>query len=548
VGVNPRTLLPRLRRLAGENKLFTGALAAGAFLRLLAILGYPGALWFWGDSYVYLGAALRPQPNLSKATGYSFFLRALLPLHSLTLVVTVQHLMGLSVAVMIYVLLRRNGVSKTWSAVATLPQLLDGYIIEDEHMIMTETLFTFLLMVAMLILLWKPRPVWWKMLVAGLITGCAALVRTDGEVMYAVIPLFLLLRGWSWKTMRGWLMAITFAVASLVPYAAYAGWFHDYYPQYHKYDITLAEGFFLWGRVSSFANCAVIKPTPAEAKICPTDAIRDRTPPGNFVWENPYIHNSKLNPGFSPVTPASDKLLTSFAERAIEAQPLDYVKTVVKDVLLSFGIPRIAYPGPGTTFYLSFHTHYVVAPTPTTKGYNVLPPKNKAWIGTNTPAHSAYSDWLAYGHQAPGVVDKVFAAPILIYERVVFTYGPLLAVIFLVGLGGAISVSASARRRGQGLRSALSFRTLRSVRLHWSPRGTSMLPWFTAVALLVVPIMVADFDYRYLIPVIPFACMAAGLAFAPRRAAALATPPASSTATEKETVEPTESTVPDSVP
>src|ERR1700678_4288108 len=286
--VNPRLLLPRMRHLAGENKLFTGALAAGALLRLITILGYPGALFFYGDSYVYLGAALRPQPNLSKVVGYSFFLRMLLPFHSLTLVAVVQHLMGLSVAVMIYALLRHNGVSKTWSAVATLPQLLDGYIIEDEHMIMTETLFTFLLMVAMVMLLWRPRPVWWKMLVEGLVTGCAALVRTDGEVMYAVFPLFLLLRGWSWKTVRGWLMAITFAVASLVPYAAYAGWFHDYYPQYHKYDITLAEGFFLWGRVSSFANCAVIKPTPAEAKICPTDAISDRTPPGNFVWENDY--------------------------------------------------------------------------------------------------------------------------------------------------------------------------------------------------------------------------------------------------------------------
>jgi hypothetical protein len=556
VGVNPRLLLPRLRQLAGEHKLFTGALAAGAFLRLLTILGYPGALWFWGDSFVYLGASLRPQPNLSKATGYSFFLRALLPFHSLTLVAVVQHLMGLAVAVMIYVLLRRNGVSKTWSAVATLPQLLDGYIIEDEHMIMTETLFTFLLMIAMLMLLWKPRPVWWKMLVAGLITGCAALVRTDGEVMYAVFPLFLLLRGWSWKTVRGWLMAITFALASLVPYAAYAGWFHDYYPPPdNKYEITLAEGFFLWGRVSSFANCAVIKPTPAEAaaKICPTDAIRDRTPPGNFVWENPYIHSSFLHQGFTPVNPANDKLLTGFAERAIEKQPLQYVKTVVKGVALSFGIPRIAYPGPGTTFYYSFHLHYAVAPTATTKGYTTLPPTNKSWIGSDIPAHSAYSDWLAYGHQAPGIVHKAFAVPILIYERVVYTWGPLLAVIFLVGLGGVISVSASARRRGQGLRAALSFRTLRSLRLHWSPRGTSMLPWFSAVALLVIPIMVADFDYRYLIPVIPFACIAAGLSFAPRRTAVgPVTPPASptsiSTGTETETgSETVESTVPDSV-
>ncbi len=72
-------------------------------LRLLVMLGYPGALWFAGDSYVYVGAALRPQPNLSKSTGYSFFLRLLLPFHSFTLVTAVQHLMGLLVAVMIYV-------------------------------------------------------------------------------------------------------------------------------------------------------------------------------------------------------------------------------------------------------------------------------------------------------------------------------------------------------------------------------------------------------------------------------------------------------------
>ena len=358
--------------------MFTGALAAGAFLRLLTILGYPGALWFWGDSFVYLGASLRPQPNLSKATGYSFFLRALLPFHSLTLVAIVQHLMGLSVAVMIYVLLRRNGVSKTWSAVATLPQLLDGYIIEDEHMIMTETLFTFLLMIAMLMLLWKPRPVWWKMLVAGLITGCAALVRTDGEVMYAVFPLFLLLRGWSWKTVRGWLMAITFAVASLVPYAAYAGWFSRLLPAAGQQVRDYAgRGVLPLGPGLVVRQLRGDQADPRGGEDLPDRRDRGPDPAGQFVLGKPlhpqqqaepratprsvrpmtscsprflkkkheYIRSSKLNPGFSPVTPASDKLLAGFAERAIKTQPLPYVKTVVKDVGLSFGSRGSPTPG-----------------------------------------------------------------------------------------------------------------------------------------------------------------------------------------------------------
>jgi hypothetical protein len=540
MGVNPRLVLARLRRLAGEHKLFTGALAVGALLRLVTSIGYPGALWFAGDSYVYVGAALRPEPNLSKATGYSFFLRLLLPFHSFTLVTGVQHVMGLLIAVMIYVLLRRNGVSKTWSAIATLPQLLDGYIIEDEHLVMAETVFTFLTMIALLMLLWRPRTRWWTAVVAGLLVGAASVVRTEGEVMLAVLPLFLLLRGWSWKTLRGWGIAIAFTAGALIPYGAYAGWFQARYSSYNApiYSTTMSTGFYLWGRVSSFANCAVIKPTGDEALVCPTQPIVDRDPPGNYIWHAPYVHQDMDSLG-GPVSPEGNKVLTSFAIKAVEAQPLDYVKTVVKDTLLSFGFPRIGYPGSGTTYYYSFHLHFTGTDAATGKPISLLPPSNHAWVSPLvTPKDSAYDDWLNYGHQAPGVVHKIFAAPIALYQRVVFTYGPLLAVIFLLGLGGLFSVTA--RRRGTGIRSVLSVRTLLSLRLHWRPRGTTMLPWVTAVALLVTPIAVADFDYRYLIPVIPFAALAAGLAFAPRRPAA-AKPSAPAAPAD------VESTVPDQV-
>ena len=457
--MNPRLLLPRMRHLAGENKLFTGALAVGALLRLLAMLGYPGALWFAGDSYVYIGAALRPQPNLSKATGYSFFLRLLLPFHSFTLVTGVQHLMGLLIAVMIYVLLRRNGVSKTWSAVATLPQLLDGYIIEDEHLIMAETLFTFLFMVVTLLLLWRPRPAWWTAVVAGLLVGAAAVVRTEGEVMLAVIPLYLLLRGWSWKTLRGWAMAVVFAVASLIPVGAYASWFHE---RNGHYDMTLSTGYYTLGPglvVRQLRDHQADRPAGAGL---PDPADRRSHSARRLHLARPVrAQEHQRQPIGGPVSYQGNQLLTSFAIHAVEAQPLDYVKTVVKGVGLSFGFPGSLTPGPArptttaSTCTSSVRRRTRASPSRcsrrrTTPGSRRL-----------RPADSAYNDWLNYGHQAPGVVHKIFAAPIALYQRVVFTYGPLLAVIFLVGLGGVISVTA----RGGGARAPVpSCRCRRCVR------------------------------------------------------------------------------------
>ena len=184
-------------------------------------------MWFAGDSYVYLGAALRPQPNLSKTTGYSVFLHALEPFHSLTLVAGLQHLMGLAVAVMIYLLLRRNGVSQRWATAATLPVLLDGFVIEDEHMVMAEALFTFLVMVSMLLVMWRTWVPWPVALLAGLLAGCAVDVRSEGLPVLLMFPVVLLVRGLrrdgAWRA--AWLAAVAMAVGCAAPVAAYAAWF-----------------------------------------------------------------------------------------------------------------------------------------------------------------------------------------------------------------------------------------------------------------------------------------------------------------------------------
>ncbi len=150
--------LSRFRAVILSNKLFTLALAAGAIVRLVAVLGYPGMLVFQGDTYVYIGAALRLQPNLSKTTGYSLYLKALEPLHSFTLVMITQHLMGLAMALMLYALLRRARVRAWIATLATVPVLFNGFEIQLEHMVMADLLFEFFMFAAATLLLWNRRP------------------------------------------------------------------------------------------------------------------------------------------------------------------------------------------------------------------------------------------------------------------------------------------------------------------------------------------------------------------------------------------------------
>lgn len=474
---------------------FIVALATGAVLRLVAMIGYPGALWFAGDSYVYLGAALRLQPNLSKTTGYSLFLHALEPFHSLTLVAGLQHLMGLAVAVMIYLLLRRSGVTERWATIATLPVLLDGFVIEDEHMVMAEALFTFLIMLSMLLILWRQQ-IWWPVaLLAGLLAGYAVDVRSEGLPVLVMFPVVLLVRGlrqdgaWAGRNWRAWLAAAVMAVGCVAPVAGYAAWFHSWRG---SYTLSQSSGFYLWGRVSSFADCDVIKPPASEQAICPSGTPSSRTPPGDYIWHAPQVHHM-ANGG--PVTPANDALLRDFAIRAVEAQPLGYLHAVLGGLALSVEVPRHPYPDEGTTYLYYFHL------TP----WKI--PADHVWVAGGT----AYADAVQYGHATPSRVVRPVAILIDAYERVFYTYGPLFGLIMIAGLGGVI------RLRGLPTRATRRSWSPRAVRLAWWPRAGSMLPWATAVVLLLFPIAVADFDYRYLLPVLPFACLAAGLVFAPAR-------------------------------
>jgi hypothetical protein len=444
-----------------RNGLFTLALLGGAAIRLATMLGYPGVLWFTGDSYFYLGRAMRAQPSPSKTLGYPFALRLLEPFHSLTLVAAIQHLMGLATAVMIYVLLRRVGLAGWVATLVTVPVLYDAYQVQLEHLLMAESVFTFLIAAAVALILWRPRPVWWVALGAGLLLGYAVLVRTAGAAM---IPLAL---GCLVVRRAGWRACVAAAVGGALPLAAYAMWFHSYRG---SYGLTTSDGVYLWGRTATFADCSRIRPPAEERGLCLSTPPRDRLAPGTLIWRSEAPPRNM--PG-GAVSPDSNRILRDFALRAILTQPGDYLHTIAAGVHMAVGEHRFPHPN-GTTEHLY---HFPDRPQ--------LFPAGREWA----PGGTALGDAWSYGREVPSRVVDPYASRMRSYQERVFLPGPALGALFVLGAGGIVLA--------RGLRTA------------------ALTAWSAAVILLVFPIATADFDYRYVLPAMPFACLAAGLALAP---------------------------------
>ena len=107
-----------------------------------------------------------------------------------------------------------------------------------------------------------------------------------------------------------------------------------------------------------------------------------------------------------------------------------------------------------------------------------------------TPSSGRYSSYAAaYVHGNPLTqVVAPFANIIRGYQRYVWLPGTVYGLILLAGLGGLV----------------LAWRRL---------GGEALLPWTISFALIVIPAATAEFDYRYVLPAVPFACLAAVIAF-----------------------------------
>jgi hypothetical protein len=314
-----------------QHWLVAALLTAGLVMRLLAQFAYRPAL-FYIDSVKYLYNAGGNDPE-----GYKLPLRAILLVANLNTVVAIQHLLGLAMAIVLYILLLRRGAPRWLAALAVAPVLLDAYQLQIEQTIMPDTLFEALIVAGIAILLWKPTISWRRVVAGGIVLGTSATVAQVGEALIPAAAIFVLAAaGGSWRRAVG--KAALLCAACALPILAYC-----------TGSFVLTGDFFLshqgatslYGRAASAVDCTTIKLPADERGLCPTKAQQAR---GNDWLE--FGTYAPVQSYYRTLPRAEvDTLVTDFSHRVLAQQPLRVLEAYGRDVLKLYAVDRVTAPG-----------------------------------------------------------------------------------------------------------------------------------------------------------------------------------------------------------
>ncbi len=467
----------RASNFLANNKLFAVFFALGTALRLVTLLGFPPAIWYGGDSVSYVNSGLRWWPGTSRESGYGAFLELLQWTHSFAVVTAVQHLAGLVTGVLIYSLLRTRYRLPAWgAALAALPVLADPYVIQLEQEILADSMFTFLCVAAIVLVLRWPdrgRPAW-SLPLAALLLGLASAFWPVGLPLLIVLVIYMLIRWFGWQAL------IATVIAGALPLVAYVGWFDL---RYDHLAFNYSDGVFLWSRTMSFANCQVIKPPADLRPLCPTGPASSRQQAPFYIWEtnSPIL---RVGTGSSEFTKSRNRLGEKFAIDAIEAQPLAYANVVFRGWMLSYSWNRPSVPSVAMAGRYQF--------SDATQSQNLL----DSGTSEAAPLARVQSEYTG-GHGASTREIQPFADVMIGYQRYIYMRGTLLGLLMLIGLAGIVRswLSGGFRRRR-----------------NWG--GPALFPFVAALAMEIIPPATAGYSLRYVVPTIPVICVAAALAFA----------------------------------
>jgi hypothetical protein len=450
--------------------LFALVLGAGLVLRVLAQLSYRPAL-FYIDTIRYLYASGGNDP-----VAYRLPLKVILAVGNIDAVAVIQHLLGLAIAVAIYLILIRGGTPRWLAALAATPVLLDAYQIQMEQMLLPDIWFEALIVAAIVILLSSAGTTasLGTAMTAGLIFGLSATFRQVGEVFLLPALLYLIVAGGGWRVVLSRSAVLT--AGFLVPVIAYMT---GAYLAAGHFSLSHTGVTSTYGRMAYSADCATLRLPSAQRALCPTPAQHALGPDG--------LEHSTLSPLRSyylklPHAQASH-LVASFNNAVLAQQPGRVLGTYLTDTVKLFAPARMTSPGDTPISRWQFQVRY-------------------PYLFPHATRHVVQPIIARYGGGQPRVWRP--AATFLRRYQLGggYTPGPLLAFCLLAGLAGA--ALAIGRRRRDGSPDATR-----------APAMTCLLFVTCGVALLAVS-DIFEFSWRYQLPALvtlPPACAAAIAAF-----------------------------------
>jgi hypothetical protein len=451
-------------------------LAAGLALRVLAQVTYRPAL-LYVDTLKYLYNAY---PG-ADPVGYKVPLKVILAVGNLDAVAAVQHLVGLAIAVAVYVMLIRLGVARWLAALAIAPILLDAYQIQIEQTIMPDVWFEAVIVAGIALLLSRRimagldgerfAPGLLAVVAGGLVLGISATFRQVGEVLILPALLYLLAAGGGWRTVA--IRWIALAIAFAVPIVGYmAG--SDVITGRFQLDTATAR-LSTYGRMATAADCATLRIPAYERPLCPSARAR--------AFGIDWLDHDSASPLKTYVAPAGMNryaVIAKFDEQVVVQQPQRVLAAVARDAVKLFALTRTASEG-GTPIsrwqFQDFYPTYYPWVNVHRDGTIVLglPPR--------TGTRPMVRHQLDPGYGGKATVNRPIAEFLRAYQLGGgYTPGPLMAIFALAGLAG--SLLGAVRRR------------------NWAGRGLALgclLFFGSGVAILVMSDLF-EFTWRYQLP------------------------------------------------
>jgi Dolichyl-phosphate-mannose-protein mannosyltransferase len=402
-------------------------LTAGLVLRILVQVAYQPAL-FYIDSIKYMfGAYPGDDPP-----GYLLVLKPFLAVANLSAVAAVQHLLGLGMAVALYVLLLRRGSPRWLAALATAPVLLDGYQLQIEQTVMPDVAFEALMVAGLVVLLWRPRPRPWMVLAAGVLLGSTATMWQPGEILIlpAVVYVAIVARGWR-RTLRD---AVLVCVAFALPIVLVS--FRNYV-DIHRFSLAPNAASSIYGRMAASADCQTLRLPSYERQLCPSRQLAARLGPDGLD----HAADSPLKHYVAPAGMAQQSVATDFSRRVLTQQPLRVAGSILADAAKLFEVHRVSSPGDTWIGRWQFQTHF-----PTYPPYVLI---GDGQVGFYELDSSGLPVLLGNGQQF-GSGGPVVVRPLAAFLRAYqlgggYTPGPLYLFSLLAGLAGSAFLLRRAR-------------------------------------------------------------------------------------------------------